>query len=66
MRIRNGTVERVEVTLGVRDASTERVELLSGAMVGDTLLLGSARRITANTPVKITTRDAAAEQRPQD
>ena len=60
MRIRNGTVERVDVTLGVRDASTERVELLSGVAVGDTLLVGSARRITPNTPVKITSPDAPA------
>ena len=60
MRIRNGTVERIDVTLGVRDASTERVELLSGVAVGDTLLVGSARRITPNTPVRITSPDAPA------
>ena len=65
MRIRNGRVERVDVTLGVRDAATERIEILSGAAVGDTLLVGSARRITASTPVKIAPRDAPVEQRPQ-
>lgn len=65
MRIRNGTVERVDVTLGVRDAATERVELLSGVAVGDTLLIGAARRITANTPIKITQPDAPADRRPQ-
>ncbi len=59
MRIRNGAVERVEVRLGVRDAAAERVELLSGAGVGDTLLLGAARSITPNTPVKVTSGDAA-------
>ena len=65
MRIRNGTVERIEVTLGVSDASTERVELLSGVAVGDTLLVGSARRISPNTPVKITPPEAAADRRPR-
>jgi multidrug efflux pump subunit AcrA (membrane-fusion protein) len=62
MRIRNGTVERVDVTLGVRDAATERVELLSGVAVGDTLLVGSARRITANSQVRITSPDAPASR----
>ena len=65
MRIRNGTVERVEVTLGVSDAATERVELLSGVGVGDTLLVGSARRITPNTPVKVTSPEASADRRPR-
>ncbi len=60
MRIRNGKVERIDVTLGVRDASTEHVELLSGVAVGDTLLIGSARRISPNTPVRISAPDAPA------
>jgi hypothetical protein len=30
--------------------------------VGDTLLLGAARTITPNTPVKVTARDAVAER----
>jgi len=64
MRIRNGTVERVDVQIGIVDAATERVELTSGVAVGDTLLLGAARTITPNTPVKVTPRDVAAE-RPQ-
>ena len=64
MRIRNGTVEKVDVQVGILDAATERVELTAGVAVGDTLLLGAARSITPNTPVKVTPRDAAAE-RPQ-
>ena len=64
MRVRNGRVERVDVTLGVRDPSTERVEILTGAAVGDTLLVGSARRITASTQVKVAAADAAPVQRP--
>ena len=61
MRIRNGAVERVNVTLGVRDEATERVELLSGVAAGDTVLLGGARRIAPNTPVRVTARDAAPQ-----
>ena len=62
MRVRNGKVERINVTLGVRDESSERVELVSGVEAGDTLLVGAARRISPNTPVRVTTRDASAEQ----
>jgi RND family efflux transporter MFP subunit len=57
IRIRNGTVERVAVELGVRDAATERVELRSGVALGDTLLVGAARSITVNTPVRVGLRD---------
>lgn len=55
MRIRNGKVERVEVELGLRDNQTETFEVRSGVMPGDTLLLGTARGLTAGTPVKVTT-----------
>ena len=64
MRIRNGTVEKVDVQIGILDAATERVELTAGVAIGDTLLLGAARSITPNTPVKVTPRDLPAE-RPQ-
>ena len=64
MRVRNGMVEKVPVTLGVRDEATERVELLTGVAAGDTILVGAARRIAPNTPVRITARDAPAEQPP--
>lgn len=68
VRLRNGVVERVEVTLGVRDAARERLELLTGVAAGDTLLLGAARAISVGTPVRVseprdasmpTTRDSA-------
>jgi len=61
IRVRAGKVERVNVTLGVRDEAIERIELLSGVEAGDTLLVGAARRIAPNTPVRVTTRDAAAD-----
>ena len=57
MRIRKGAVERVPVEIGVRDAATERVELRSGVAIGDTLLVGAARSITINTPVRVGSRD---------
>ncbi len=53
VRLRNGQVERVDVTLGVRDAANERLEILTGVSVGDTLLLGAARAISVGTPVKV-------------
>jgi hypothetical protein len=65
MRIRNGAVEKVDVQTGIIDAATERVELTAGVAIGDTLLLGAARSITPNTPVKVTPRDGVVE-RPQD
>lgn len=52
-RIKNGVVERVDVTIGVRDAARERIELLSGISAGDTLLLGAAKAISVGTPVRV-------------
>ena len=53
IRLKNGTVEKVDVTLGVRDEGTERVEILGGIAAGDSLLIGAAQGITVGTPVKI-------------
>ncbi|MBI3504378.1 MAG: efflux RND transporter periplasmic adaptor subunit [Proteobacteria bacterium] len=53
IRLKNGKVEKVDVTLGVRDEGTERVELTSGVAAGDTLLIGAAQGITPGTPVKV-------------
>ena len=53
MRIKGGKVERVEVELGLRDNQTETVEVKSGVVAGDTLLLGTARGLTPGTPVKV-------------
>ncbi len=60
VRLRNGVVERVDVTVGVRDAARERLELLTGVGVGDTLLLGAARAISVGTSVRVSEpRDAS-------
>ena len=53
VRIKGGRVERVEVTLGLRDEGTERVEISGGVVAGDTLLVGAAQGITPGTLVKI-------------
>jgi RND family efflux transporter MFP subunit len=53
LRVRNGTTERVAVTLGLRDPRREEVEVASGLNDGDTLLRGAAQGISPGTPVKL-------------
>jgi multidrug efflux pump subunit AcrA (membrane-fusion protein) len=55
VRLRNGKIEKVEVTLGIRDAAAEAVEITAGLAAGDTVLLGAARGISPATPVKVST-----------
>jgi membrane fusion protein, multidrug efflux system len=52
-RVRENTVERVDVKIGLRDEQTERVEIASGLAEGDQLLVGAARGMTPGTPVRI-------------
>lgn len=62
MRIREGKVQSVDVTLGLRDAATETVEIRSGVVPGDTVLLGAARGITPGTAVRVgVVKEAAAQ-----
>ncbi|HEY4216104.1 MAG TPA: efflux RND transporter periplasmic adaptor subunit [Gemmatimonadaceae bacterium] len=53
MELKNGLVQKATVTLGIRDAETETVEIRSGVQPGDTILVGAARGISEKTPVKI-------------
>lgn len=53
-RVKNGRVERTEVTLGIRDEGTERIEIVTGVQAGDTLLVGAAQGIAPGTPVRVT------------
>jgi RND family efflux transporter MFP subunit len=53
MRIKNGRVERVEIEVGLRDDQEETVEVRAGLVPGDTVLLGTARGLTAGTPVRV-------------
>lgn len=51
-RVVDNKVERVEVTLGLRDPRTERVQVVSGLNAGDTLLRGAAQGIAPGTLVQ--------------
>jgi membrane fusion protein, multidrug efflux system len=53
VRLKGGKVERTDVELGLRDEESERVEVKSGLVEGDTLLVGAARGISPGTPVKV-------------
>lgn len=62
VRLRGGKIEKVEVSLGIRDAAAETVEVASGIAAGDTLLLGAARGISPGTPVKVSTPNDATKR----
>lgn len=53
LRLREGKVERVEVTVGLRDEQTERVEIVSGVHSGDQLLTGASQGMSPGTPVRL-------------
>lgn len=53
LRVRNGQVERVPVTLGMTDTLAGQVELRSGVEQGDLLLRGSAKDLAVGTRVKV-------------
>lgn len=52
LRLKQGKVERVPVTLGLRDEMAETVAV-TGLEVGDTLLFGTALEIEPGTPVQV-------------
>ena len=61
MRLKGGKVERVEVTIGMRDEGAEMLEVKSGLAGGDTVLLGAARGITVGSSVAVSApKDAPA------
>lgn len=51
--IREGTVARVPVQLGIRDEQAERYAIVSGIAAGDTVLVGAAMGIPPGTPVLV-------------
>lgn len=61
LRVANGTVDRVPVTLGLRDPQTEQVLVTSGLEAGDVLLRGVAQGITPGTRITIRNQPSAAE-----
>lgn len=54
LRVRGGRVERVNVTLGIRDEQRENYEITSGVQRGDTVLVGAAQAIAEKTQVRVT------------
>jgi hypothetical protein len=52
-RIRQDKAEIIPVTLGARQAQTEKVEITGGVAAGDVLIVGSARNVAQGTPVRI-------------
>ena len=53
MRVRGGRVERVTVTLGIRDEQRENFEITGGLQRGDTVLLGAAQAIGEGKQVRV-------------
>lgn len=65
LRVHDERVQRVPVTLGLRDDVAQRVEVRSGLQQGDVVLLGSARdEVGEGTRVKVEAR--RPEQRPAE
>lgn len=52
-RISNGKAERVNVTLGLRQADTETIEITNGINAGDIVILGSSKAVTPGTAVNV-------------
>jgi RND family efflux transporter MFP subunit len=53
LRVSGGKAEKVNVTIGLRDPRTERVEIKAGLNEGDIVLRGAAQGITPGTPVNV-------------
>jgi membrane fusion protein, multidrug efflux system len=64
MRLRGGRVERVNVTLGIRDEQRENFEITQGLQRGDTVLLGAAQAIGEGKQVRISTVNDRSTQVP--
>lgn len=62
MRVKDGRVDQVPVTIGMTDELSRMVELRSGVQVGDVLLRGSAQDLAEGTQVKV----RAPEQQPRE
>lgn len=62
VRLKNGRTERVAVTVGARDAATERLEITSGLAAGDTVLVGAALGISTGTALRVSTPSDTAKR----
>lgn len=52
-RINSGKAERVNVTLGIRQADNETIEITNGISAGDVVILGSSKAVTPGTAVNV-------------
>ena len=64
LRVKDGRVERIQVTPGMTDEVAQLVELRSGVRAGDVLLRGSARDLAEGTPVKVRLPERPQEPEP--
>jgi RND family efflux transporter MFP subunit len=64
LRVKDGQLERVPVTLGMTDEVAQLVELRSGVQAGDVVLRGSARELTEGTPVEVRLPERPGEPEP--
>jgi RND family efflux transporter MFP subunit len=53
LKVQDGKAQRVDVTIGLRDEQTERLEIAKGVAAGDLLLVGAAQGMTPDTPLKV-------------
>lgn len=53
VRVKGGVTQRVDVVVGLRDEDLGIVEIRSGVVAGDTVLVGAAMGLSAGTPVQI-------------
>ncbi len=64
LRVRDGKVERVPVTVGLRDDVAQQLEVRSGLQAGDVVVLGSARDLVEGTRVQVAQAQRPAGQGP--
>jgi membrane fusion protein (multidrug efflux system) len=60
LKVAGGTVEKVEVVLGLADEHSDTVEIVSGVADGDVLVLANARDVEPGTAVEVRDRSAGA------
>jgi hypothetical protein len=63
LRVKMGRVEKVDVTVGEKDAATEMIEIRSGLEPGDTVLMGSARGIQPGSAVRMGSMGDSAQRK---
>ncbi len=63
VRLKDGIVERVTVTVGARDEATDRVEIREGLVAGDTVLVGAALGVSVGSRVRVSSPSDTLTQR---